>query len=213
MTETTAIGAMPREATAQANRRLAAAGHVPAVLYGHGREALSLAVDRHEFDLFMAHHAVAASLIELRIEGESKPVNAMIKEVQVSPIKGNVLHIDFVAISMNKPVQAPVNLHFVGDSVGVKAGGVFLHDVNQVNVEALPKDLPTSIDIDITALEIGSTLHISDVVAPAGVTILDDPENIIGSITVPSAEPVEDEEAAEVTEPALIGEETEESEE
>lgn len=213
MTETTAIGAMPREATAQANRRLAAAGNVPAVLYGHGREAMSLAVDRHEFDLFMAHHAVAATLIELKIEGESKPVNAMIREVQISPVKGSVLHIDFVAISMNKPVQAPVNLHFVGDSVGVKEGGVFLHDVNQVNVEALPKDLPTSIDVDITDLEIGSTLHVSDIVPPAGVTILDDPEGIIASVTTPSVEPVEEEEAAEVTEPALVGEETEESEE
>ncbi len=104
MTATSELAAAPREIIGKSSRRLARAGQIPAVLYGRGRDAMAIAVDRHDFELFMSHHAAGAALVELKLEGEKKPVNAMVREVQRSPIKGNVLHIDFVAVSMTEKV-------------------------------------------------------------------------------------------------------------
>ena len=205
MTETTAIAATPRDVIGKANRRLKTAGQIPAVLYGGGREAMSLSVDRHDFELMMQHHGGGATILKLEIEGDSAPVNVMVKDLQWSPVKGSVMHIDFLAIRMDRVIQATAPVSFVGDAPGVKEGGIFLHDMREVNVEALPKDLPEAIEVDISGLEINHTITVADVVAPEGVTILDEPEVTVCSVTLPSAEPVE-EELAEAAEPEVIGE-------
>lgn len=205
MTETTAIAATPRDVIGKANRRLKSAGQIPAVLYGGGREATALAVDRHDFELMMQHHGGGATILKLKIEGDSSPVNVMVKDLQWSPVKGSVMHIDFLAIRMDQVIQATAPVHFVGDAPGVKEGGIFLHDLREFNVEALPKDLPEAIEVDISALEINHTITVADVVAPEGVTILDEPETTVCSVTLPSAEPVE-EELEEAAEPEVIGE-------
>jgi large subunit ribosomal protein L25 len=203
---------MPREVIGKASRRLASEGLIPAVLYGPAREAVSLALSRHEFELFLQHHA-GSSIVALAIPGESKPVNAMIKQIQMSPVKSRVMHVDFLAIRMDRPVQAAVTLHFAGEAPGVKDGGVMLHEVREVNVEALPADLPDFIEVDMSGLAIGSTMTIADLVAPAGVTILDDPEGTVCSVTTPMAEEVEEETATEQAEPEVIGEAPSEDEE
>lgn len=212
MTDSSTIAAKKRTVTGKTSHSLAAEHLIPAVLYGAGRETESIALDRHEFELYLQHHASSAGLVELALEGESKPVMAMLKQIQTSPVKGTVLHVDFFAVRMDQTVQAPVGLHFVGDAAGVKAGGVFLHELREVTVEALPGDLPEFIEVDISELEIGETLHVRDIVAPKGVTIVDDGEGIIGSITTPTAEPTEEELAAseEVAEPEVIGESADE---
>ncbi len=214
MSETTSITAVPRVTAGKANRRMAGTGKIPAVLYGAGRETSPIALNRHDFELMMSHQGSGSTLVAIALEGEAKPVNAIIKEVQRSPVKGTILHVDFQAIRMDEKLHAAVSLHFVGDSVGVKAGGVFMHSVREVNVEALPSDLPDSIDVDISALEIGDSLTIADLIAPAGVVILDEPEAGVCSVTSPSVEPTEEEAAGEeMAEPALVGEESEDSSE
>ncbi len=213
MSETTALAAAPRDVIGKANRRLKEAGQIPAIVYGAGRESKPIALDRHEFELFMQHHGSGSALVSLKIEGENEPVDAIIKDMQMSPVKGSVLHIDFLAIKMDEVIESTAAIHFVGDAPGVKEGGVFLHDLRELMVEALPKNLPDYIEVDVSALELGHSISVSDVVAPEGVTILDDPETNVCSVTVPSQEPVEEEELEEgEMEPAVIGEEGEEGE-
>lgn len=209
MAESTVLTVFPRTVVGKANRRLATEGQIPAVLYGMGRDALPIAIDRHDFELFMSHHAAGSTLVEIQIEGEKKPVNAMIREMQTSPLKGSILHVDFMAVSLDKPVHAVVSLRLVNDPAGVKAGGVLTTDKHDVNVEAKPGDLPEFIEVDVSALEVGDSLHVSDIIAPAGVTLLDDADAIIASVTPPTVA-IEEEEVAEMAEPEVIGSKAEE---
>ena len=214
MTETTALTVQPRTIIGKANRRLAAEGQIPAVLYGAGRESVALSVDRHAFEVLMSHQGGGSTLVELSVEGESSAVNTIIKELQKSPVKGTVLHIDFLAIRMDEVIEASVALSLIGDSEGVKGGGILMQNATTVLVSVLPADLPDSIAIDISELELGDNLHISDIVAPAGVEIIDDPQALLCSVTTPTEEPEEEEvELEEGEEPELIGEEGEEGEE
>lgn len=212
MSETTVLEATPRDVIGKANRRLKAAGQIPAVLYGHSREPLVLAVDRHDFEYMMQHHATGATIVKLNVEGESKPFDAIIKDVQVSPVKGTVLHVDFLAIRMDEVIQATAPVHFIGDAPGVKEGGVLLQDLREFSVEALPMSLPENIEVDVSGLELGHSLTVADVPAPEGVVILDDPETVVCSVSLPTVEVEEEpEEGAEMAEPALVGEDEDES--
>ena len=204
MTASTILPVYSREVIGKANRRLAHENRIPAVLYGPGRETLSLSVDRHDFELLMSHHAASSIIVELQVEGEKKPVNAMIRELQTSPIKGNITHVDFMVIQMNVAVHASITLRYVNDPAGVKAGGILTTNFHEINVEAKPGDLPEAIDVDVSALEIGDVLHVKDIEAPKDVAILDDPEEVLVSVQPPRVEVEEEEVVAEAAEPELI---------
>lgn len=217
MTESTTLNVSPRDVIGKSAHRLAPAGLIPAVLYGHGREPLPLSVDRHEFEMLLAHHAAGAALVSLKIEGHSKPVSAMLKEVQMSPVKTVPIHIDFLEVSMDEAVHASVSIHLVGESPGVKAGGLLVTNMHSLNIEAKAKDLPEVIEVDISGLQVGTSLHVGDVVPPAGIRILDDPEGIICSVGAAHVVTLEEEEAeaaaaAEEAEPELIGRKSDEEE-
>ena len=218
-TDTTTIVAQPRDVTGKTSRRLARQGQIPAVLYGAIDEAMSIMVDKHDFEIFMSTHASGSALVSITIDGEKEPFNAVIKEVQHSPVKGEIMHVDFLAVRMDEKLQANVALHLIGESAGVFVGGVLMQNAREVLVEALPADLPDSLDIDISALEIGDSLHFSDLETPEGVEMVDDPAGLICSVTLPTAEVVEEEVEGEEEdlEPELIGEddgeEAEETEE
>jgi large subunit ribosomal protein L25 len=188
MTASSNLTAYPRDVIGKANRRLAHEGQIPAVLYGAGRESMPIAVNRHDFELLMSHHAAGSTIVELELEGEKKPINAMIRDMQTGAVKGNIIHVDFLAVKMNVAVHAVVVLHFVNDPAGVKAGGVLTTNFHEVNVEAKPADLPEAIEVDIAGLEVGDSLHVSDIVAPSGVTVLDDPEEVLVSVQPPRLE-------------------------
>ncbi len=209
MAESTVLTVFPRTVVGKANQRLGAEGQIPAVLYGMGREALPIGLDRHDFELFMSHHAAGSTLVEIQIEGEKAPVNAIIRELQTSPIKGTILHVDFMAVSLDIPISAVVSIRLINDPAGVKAGGVLTTDKHDVNVEAKPKDIPEYLEVDVSALEVGDSLHVSDIVAPKGVTLLDDADAVIASVIPPAVE-VEEEEVAAQAEPELIGAKPEE---
>jgi large subunit ribosomal protein L25 len=210
MSVSNVITAYPREVLGKANRKLAGQNRIPAVVYGIGREAVAISVDKHDFEMLMAHHAAGSTIVEMQIEGEKKPINAMIREMQMNPIKDTIMHVDFLAIEMDKAVNAQVALRLISDPAGVKAGGILTINFHNINVEAKPADLPEYLEIDVAALEIGDSLHIKDIDAPSGVTILDDAEEVICSVQAPRAEV--EEEVAEVTEVEVIGEKAAEEE-
>ncbi len=207
MTEAIEITASPRDVVGKANRRLASAGLIPAVLYGHDKATKVIAVDRHEFELLMSHHTAGSTIVSIAIDGEKRPVNAVIKEVQHSPVKGSIMHIDFQVIRMDEAIHVTMAIRYVGDPAGVKAGGVLTENFHNVNVEAKPKDLVEAVEIDVSALEIGDSLRLGEVPMPHGVKLLDDAEEILCSVLPPAVVvEVEVEAPEEGAEPEIIGE-------
>ena len=154
---------------------------------------------------------MGSTIVDLEIAGTKKPVPAMIREMQRSAVKGTILHVDFLAINVNKPVHATLALRLVNDPEGVKAGGNLTVNLHEISVEAKPADLPEALEVDVAALQIGDSIHVSDIAAPSGVTILDDAEAIVASVQAPRVEVEEAEE--EAAEPELIGSKDESEEE
>jgi large subunit ribosomal protein L25 len=210
MTENIELNATSRPSVGKANRRMADSGLLPAVLYGVGTAAAAIAVDRHAFELLASHEGLTSSLIKLTVD-DNKPVTVLVKAVQRDAVKSTLLHVDFWAVSMTQKITTSVAIHFIGDSPGVKVGGVMTHNAQQVHVETLPAEIPDHLEADISGLEIGDALHMSDLVVPDGVVILDAPDEIICSVQAPKAAEVEEEVVEEAAEPEIIGEKPEES--
>lgn len=204
MSEAIEIKVAKRDVIGKANRKLPE-DKLAAVVYGHGSEPVPVVVDRHVFEQLIAHEeGLFSRVIKLGVD-DAKPVNVIIKAVQRDVIKGGVRHVDFWAVRMNQAIQTTVPLHFIGEAPGVKTGGVMMHNVQQITVEALPAELPESLEVDISTLEIGDSMHISDITVPKGVTILDSLEEIVASV-VPPAKAIEEEEVATgEAEPEVIG--------
>jgi large subunit ribosomal protein L25 len=203
--DTTKLEITPREASSsRATRRLRREGVVPGVLYGGGGEPISFQVE--ERALRHALHARGA-VVELTLEGRSTP--AVLKEAQRHPVRGDTLHVDFLRVRLDQPIQSVVPLHLVGgeDAPGAKEGGVLEHVTREINVEALPNDIPEAIDLDVSEMQVNDTLTIAAVTPERGVTILDDPETVVATLTPPrlQAELEELEEGIE-TETELVGE-------
>ncbi|MCE5203214.1 MAG: 50S ribosomal protein L25 [Actinomycetia bacterium] len=208
MTETTEIQAQARERIGKANRALARQGKLPAVVYGTDIGSIPIQVDRHEFEKIAAHEGVGAMLFKLKIDGH-KPINVMVKDISRDPTYGTIQHVDFWAIKMSQSVTTLVPIDFVGVSAGEKAGGVLLHELREVHVEGLPAHLPEHIEVDVSDLEVGMSLHLRDIVPPEGVTIHGDPDTIVCSVTAPT-KAVEEEVVSVETEPEVIGEKEQE---
>lgn len=204
MTVTNELTVSPRTVIGKSSRRLAGAKQIPAVLYGVGREAMPVAVDRHDFEQWATYHSAGSGMVELKIEGEKNTIPALVRDIQHSAVKGTILHIDFLAVAMDKVVSASVPLRLLNDPEGVREGGVVAVSLHEITVEALPAELPEAIEWDISALKLGDTLHLSDITAPAGITFTDDPESIVVSVQLPRLE-VEEEADTEATEPELVG--------
>jgi large subunit ribosomal protein L25 len=210
MTDTIELTATSRPSVGKANRRMADTGLLPAVIYGVGTTATAIAIDRHAFEMLASHEGLTSSLIKLTVD-DNKPVTVLVKAVQRDAVKSTLLHVDFWAVSMTQKITTSVAIHFIGDSPGVKVGGVMTHNAQQVHVETLPAEIPDHLEADISGLEIGDSLHMSDLVVPAGVVILDAMDEIVCSVQAPKAAEVEEEVAEEAAEPEVIGEKSEES--
>ncbi len=193
---------------------------VPATFYGKKTEPVSIFVDLPDF--LSVVHGEAGTNVILELDIQNAPQvkgkqTAIIKDIQRDPIKGTVLHIDFMKISMAEEIQATIPIVLVGESAGVKLGGVLQHSIREVNIKSLPKNLPDQFEVDVTALEIGDNIHVSDLRTFEGVEILDDPEEILVSVVPPTkvevpvaAEEEEVEAEEEAAEPEVIGEKKEE---
>src|SRR5438128_8738490 len=158
-------------------RKLRAQGKVPAILYGHGMDPLKVAID--DRDLYHVLHTDAGSnvLVDLHV-GEDRHL-AMPREIQRDHIRGQFLHIDFLVVRRDEKIHVDVPVHLVGESHGVKEGGVVEHHLWDLKVECLPTNVPQSIEADITALGIGDTLSVAQISVPSGVTLLTPSEDAI----------------------------------
>lgn len=218
MTEFIALTASPRDIKGKASRKLRPMGQIPAVLYGYGVEPTTLALGRHEFELLMARETLGATILEVSVEGGDSAVPAIVKEIQKHPVSGRVQHVDLLAIDMKHTIHTSVPIRFVGDSVGVKEGGILTQTLTEVEIEVLPTNLPDHIDAHIADLNVGDALHVSELVVPDDVTVLSDPESIVCSITVAKVveevvpELEEELEELEALEEAAEGEEVAEGE-
>jgi large subunit ribosomal protein L25 len=203
MSTVTTLNAKQREAIGKSSHPLAAENLLPAVVYGADIDAMPIQVERREFERLMAHAAVGSTLIKLAVEGQPAALDVIIKEIQADPIKGVTRHIDFWAVRMGKPINTVVAITFAGTSEGERVGGVMLHELRELQIEALPKDLPEAVEVDVTPLAIGDSVHVRDIAAPAGVIIMTDPDVIVCAVTAPATEEEEAVEAVEGIEGAM----------
>jgi large subunit ribosomal protein L25 len=205
---TASLSAQPRSDRGKGvARKLRAAGEVPGVIYGHGREPQSLTVNAREFARLAERVRITSTVIELALEG--KTARTLIRELQRDPIKRSVIHIDFQELVAGEKVTVSVPLRFVGTPEGVKTGGGILEEtMHSVEVSCDPANIPDHIDVDVSALTIGHSLHIGDLKLPEGVEVTDDAEQTIAVVSAPKAEevvaPAEGAEAATPAEPELI---------
>ena len=192
----------------RATRRLRRTGEVPGVIYGGDAEPSHFAVDARILRNTLAR---SGAILDVTIDsGKATPV--LVKDVQRHPVRGEIMHVDFLRVNMNETIQTTVVLELLGadDAPGVDQGGVLSQETRELNIEALPGDIPDTIQHDVSGMEINDTLTLSAVTVPAGITLLDDlDETVIATITPPTLEPVEDEIE---TETALVGEDGEAAE-
>jgi large subunit ribosomal protein L25 len=190
----------------RAAKRLRREGYVLGVVYGgKDGDCTSFKVNWHDLRQVLA----GSALIDLKVGGKTRPV--IVKDQQQHPIRDELLHIDLLEVRLDEKIQTQVSVHLEGseEAPGIKEGGVLEHVTHQLNIEALPTDIPDAIHVDVSGLEIAATMHLSEITPPAGVTFLDDPEEtILATVVVPTE--VEEPEIEEETE--LVGEEGEEVE-
>jgi large subunit ribosomal protein L25 len=165
------------------SRRLRRAGRVPGILYGGEGEALSFDVDARELRLALAR---AGAVLDLKVDG-AKATPVVLKEAQRHPVRGDTVHVDLLRVRLDRAIHAVVGLELaaVEDAPGVKEGGVLEQITREVNVEALPTAIPESIAHDVSQMQIGDTLTLAAVAPPEGVTLLDDPETVLATLTPP----------------------------
>jgi large subunit ribosomal protein L25 len=202
--ESTTLNVTAREIEgSRANRRMRRAGRVPAVIYGGDGEPTPISVDAREL-----RHALHASgaVLELSLDGQT--TNAILKDAQWDPVRGDTWHVDFLRVRMDVAIQSTVTLELTGaeEAPGIDEGGVLEQQLRELNIEALPGDIPESITHDVSGMAMNDTIHVSDLSAVGNVTILDDPELVVASVTLPRLE-VEPDEVE--TETELVGEDGE----
>jgi large subunit ribosomal protein L25 len=188
------------------SKKLREAGRIPAVIYGRQTEPQSLEVDRKSLEDLIHHSASENMLVDLAVDKDTRPKRlALVQEVQHHALSGKVLHIDFHEISETEKVTVMVPVESIGEAVGVKTGGgVLEHVLFKLKVRCLPKDLPEAINVDVTTLEIGKSIHIGDITPPPGVEILGDKHISVLSVAAPVTEA--EEAAAEAAAATTTGE-------
>jgi large subunit ribosomal protein L25 len=200
------LTATRRDATGKGvARKLRADGQVPAVIYGHNRQPQSLAISARDLDRLLDHISAASTVIELDLGGTTS--RTLIREIQRHPFKRQIIHVDFQELVAGETVTVEVPLVIVGIAEGVRVGGGILDQVlREVEIECDPASIPNHIDVDVTNLTIGHSIHVGDLVLPAGVTMLTDAEQTIAVCSAPrvEAEPVAEVEEAAPAEPELI---------
>ncbi len=195
------VNATPRATQGKgASRRLRHQERVPGVLYGGGRPAQNIALDHKELALHLKHEAFHASILTLNLEGEKQQV--LLRDIQMHPWRSAVLHVDFQRVAKDKKIHVRVPLHFINAELapGVKtSGGTINHVMTELDVICLPDDLPNYVDVDLSNLELGHSIHISDLKLPAGVVstqLRAGEDAVVATVVVPKAEVEPEVEAA-----------------
>jgi large subunit ribosomal protein L25 len=186
----------------RAARRLRRSGRVPGVLYGGGSGSLSFSVDARELRLALAS---SGAVVDLSVDG-SEPTPVVLKEAQRDPVRGQTTHVDLLRVRLDEPIHAVVPLELAGveETEGVKEGGILEHLVRELNVEALPTAIPESIVHEVGEMQIGDTFLLAAIAAPQGVTLLDDEDTVVATLSAPRLQVEEEAEIEAETE--LVGE-------
>ncbi len=163
--------------------RIRREGLVPAVVYGLGDENVSVAVSQRELVHILSGGSGMNTLITLSIDGTEEL--AIARELQRHPVKGNVIHVDFVRVRADQTIQAEIPVHLTGEAEGAVRGGVLEQLVHTLTVEAKPADFPPSIEHDVSALEIGGQVYVRDLTVPNGVTVLQNADELVAQVSAP----------------------------
>jgi large subunit ribosomal protein L25 len=191
------------------SRRLRRQGLIPGVLYGRSTP-VPIAIAERDLRGALTGAGGTHAVLDVSVDGGGSH-SAILKDFQVSPVRGKLTHIDLQEVRLDQPIQTAVAVHLVGDPVGVKEGGVLSQVANEVRVEALPLEIPEHLDVDVSAMGVGDSLRLAELDVPAGVTLLDDPEaTVLATVTLPTREEpeleaVEGEAAPEGAEPEEPG--------
>lgn len=165
-------------------RKARAAGRIPGIVYGHGETPVPVSISAREFELAMLQHKGGNAIINLALDpGE---YTTLIRDVQYDPLSRLIMHLDFQHISLTETVEVKVNVHLSGLAIGVKDGGGVLEQITrEVEVRCLPTAIPPAIELDVSALGIGQSLHVRDLVAE-GLTVLSDPDQTVATVVAPT---------------------------
>ena len=198
---TVSFSATAREGKGKgAARSMRQRGQVPAVIYGHGREPQSLSLNARDLDKLLGHIQAESTVIEVTVGGQTS--KTLIREIQRHPIKRQILHVDFQALVAGEKVTVSIPIVLTGISEGVRLEGAVLdHTLRELEIEVDPSNIPDHVELDVTDMKIGDSLHVSDIKVPEGVEILDDPETSVAVVAAPRAV-IEEAPAAEAVEGA-----------
>jgi large subunit ribosomal protein L25 len=180
-------------------------GLTPANIYGHNVPSLAIQLDTNEL-IRTLRHVPRTALMRLAVQGEAAPRPVLIRQIQRHPVDDAILHVDFYQVSMTEKMRTEVPVHVVGSTPAIDdLGGILVQELNTVEVECLPADIPAAIEVDLSKIEaIGESLHIRDLMVPANVTVHGDPDAVVARVAAPELE--EEAEAAEAEAAAEEGE-------
>jgi large subunit ribosomal protein L25 len=197
----------------RATKRLRKSGLIPGVIYGHGKEAVLIAVEPHVLREALSTSAGMHAVLDVTFEGQKRGHKAIVKDIELDRVKSIVTHIDLQEIRLDETIETTVALNFIGEAKGVKTGGMLDESTREVNVRGLVTAIPEHFELDISELDVNDTAKIADLVAPEGIEILDEPDQVICSVLPPrkieeeAEEGAEEavEEGAEAAEPEIVG--------
>lgn len=217
MSKITQLKAWVRAETGkEAARKLRAGGRIPAVVYGKDMETRGISLDLQEAEYLFQRISVENTIIDLEIEGEKEPLQALIREIQTHPDRPGLVHVDFLRIQKGVAVEVDIPVDLMGVPVGVKeSGGILEQAINELRVKCIPSMIPEVVSLDVTGLGLGDSLHVSDIHLGEGVDILVDGDRTVCSVQMPRVVAAEEEEEVEeglegleeAEEPTLVGEE------
>jgi large subunit ribosomal protein L25 len=171
----------------RASRRLRREGLVPGVLYGRGKPPHAIFVPERELRRALTGAGGLHAILDVVLNGQKSARPAVLKDYQQDPLKGRVTHIDLQEVRLDEPIQAQVSVHLIGEPVGVTEGGVLSQVQREINVQALPMEIPEHLELDVTGMAIGDTMRLADLPPTPGVTYLDDPEEtVLASVGLPT---------------------------
>lgn len=158
---------------------------IPGVLYGRGKPH-AIAVPERELRRVLTGAGGLHTILDVVLAGQKTTHSSIVKDYQVDPIRGKIAHFDLQEVRLDRTIQTTVAVELVGEAAGAKAGGVLSQVTREVRVEALPLEVPERLELDVSSLEIGDTLRLSDLGARDGLTFLDDPETVLATVTMPT---------------------------
>jgi large subunit ribosomal protein L25 len=166
-------------------RKLRQSGRIPAVVYGHGRQPQPLTLETRELERLLDRVAAASTVIELSVGGRT--ARTLIREIQRHPFKKQILHIDFQELVAGEKVTVSIPLVFVGSAEGVRAGGILDQVMHELSIRVDPMNIPNHVDVDVSALTIGHSIHVGELKVPEGVEVLDEEDATVCTVSAPRA--------------------------